>query len=84
MSCALGLIALGVGYMVFVNANKEKEGLKILGQAIGIVIMIGAVLSSVCAASKCSHRGYGKGECAMSAKSAPICPMSGHMKEASE
>ena len=73
MSCAMALIALGVGYLVFLNANKEKEGLKLLGQAIGILIMIGAVLSSVCHASKCMR----KGECFMSKSGAPMCPLSG-------
>ena len=71
MSCAMGLIALGVGYLVLLNANKEKEGLKLLGQALGILIMIAALLSSLCAASKCMK---GRG-CQMSSK-ASVCPFS--------
>ena len=78
MSCAMPLIALGVGYLVYLNANKEKEGLKLLGQVIGILIMIGAVLSSVCSVSKCMRRG----ECHMMSKGAPMCPIS-HAMEAS-
>ena len=66
MSCAMGLIALGVGYLVLLSANKEKEGVKLLGQVIGILIMIAAVLSSLCMASKCGRKGYG----------APMCPIS--------
>ena len=76
MSCALALIALGVGYMVVLSANKEKEGFKLLGQVIGILIMVGSVLSSICAA-KCSH----DGSCPMMSKSAPMCPIN-HAKEA--
>ena len=71
MSCAMGLIALGVGYLVLLSANREKEGVKLLGQVIGIIIMIAAVLSSLCVASKCMKRG----ECHMS-KGAPMCPVS--------
>ena len=83
MSCAMGLIAMGVGYLVILNANREKEGLKLLGQVIGILIMIGAVLSSVCAASKCGRGGYSKGGCPTMSKGAPMCPIS-HAKEAAE
>ena len=50
MSCAVALVALGVGYLVFLQASKEKEGLRLLGQVIGIVVMIGAVASGFCAA----------------------------------
>ncbi len=85
MSCAMGLIALGVGYLVLLNANKEKEGLKLLGQALGILIMIAAVMSSLCAATKCMRGGdyYGRGKsiCPMSAQ-APMCPLS-HKDDAS-
>ena len=78
MSCAMGLVALGVGYLVYLNANKEKEGLKLLGQVIGILIMIGAVMSSICGASKCMRGGH----CSMS-KGVPMCPIS-HAGEAQE
>ena len=80
MSCAMGLIALGVGYLVLLNANKEKEGLKLLGQVIGILIMIAAILSSLCAAGKCMKRG----ECSMGKDKAPMCPISSHAKMADE
>ena len=72
MSCGVGLIALGVGYLVFSNAMKEKEGLKLLGQVIGILIMIGAIVSSLCIA-KCKMMG---GACPMSGK-AMMCPVGG-------
>lgn len=78
MSCALALIALGVGYMVFLSANREKEGLKILGQVIGILIMIGAVMSTLCSMSKCMRKGH----CSMSSSGAPMCPVSKPAKEA--
>ena len=77
MSCATGLIALGVGYLVFLHASKEKEGLKLLGQVIGIVIMIASLLSSMCAATKCMSQ---KGSCHFSSK-APMCPLSGKSME---
>ena len=74
MGCAMALIALGVGYLVLLQANKEKEGLKFLGQALGILIMIAAVMSALCAA-KCSSKGDG---CPKSGK-APMCPVSAKM-----
>ncbi len=79
MSCAMGLIALGVGYLVFLSASREKEGLKLLGQVIGITVMIAAVLSIVCASAKCMKKGdysMGKGSCPMVSKAAPMCPLS--------
>ena len=74
MSCGVGLIALGVGYLVLLSAYKEKEGLRLLGQVIGILIMIGAVASVMCAA-KHKMDSCGKGK-------APMCPFSA--KAASE
>ena len=75
MSCAFSLIALGVGYLVYLHASKEKEGVKLLGQAIGIVVMIGAVLSLFCGAARCMKRDG----CPFSGK-APMCPMSDKME----
>ena len=49
MSCVIGLVALAAGYLVFSQASKEKEGLRLLGQVIGIVVMIGALMSGFCA-----------------------------------
>ena len=81
MSCGVALIALGVGYLVYLNAAKEKEGLKLLGQVIGVVIMVGAVVSSLCMA-KCKMMG---GACPMSSGKAMMCPVSagaaGHAQE---
>ncbi len=77
MGCAIALVALGVGYLVLLQANKEKEGLKILGQAIGIIILIGAVMSSLCSVAKCMKGGHGcadKKACSMMAKGA-MCPV---------
>ena len=76
MSVALCLIALALGYKVFVDASKEKEGVRILGQAIGILVMVGALLVSVCAATKCVYK---SGYSMMSKYSCPMvkanCPM---------
>ena len=69
MQCSVALLALGVGYLVLLQANREKEGVKLLGQVIAILIMIGAVVSSICAA---------KGPCGKSGK-APMCPISSKM-----
>ncbi|MBI3251975.1 MAG: hypothetical protein HYZ52_01470 [Candidatus Omnitrophica bacterium] len=55
MFIAGGLIALGVGYLVYTGAGKEKEGVKLLGQAIGIFVMIAAALSIVCGAMRCAY-----------------------------
>ena len=76
MSCAVGLVALGVGYMVFLQASKEKEGLKLLGQIIGIVVMIGALGSGYYAA-KCKMAGSG---CPIASKGA-MCSFSPKMAE---
>jgi hypothetical protein len=48
MSSGLNLVALGVGYIVYTTAAKEKEGVKFLGQGIGILIMIASVLCILC------------------------------------
>lgn len=78
MSVALCLIALALGYKVFVDASKEKEGFRILGQVIGILVMVGALLCAVCATMKCAYKsGYStmsKYSCPMTAKS--NCPTS--------
>jgi hypothetical protein len=72
MGCAMALVALGIGYLVLLNANKEKESLKFLGQAIAVLIMLGAVVSVLCSTMKYSK----SGQCAMSSK-ASMCPFTG-------
>ncbi len=78
MSVALALIALALGYKVFVDASKEKEGIRLLGQAIGILVMVGAILFAACATIKCAYKSgcptMSKSSCPMMAKS--NCPMS--------
>lgn len=59
MSGAVSLVALGVGYLVYITACKEKEGVKILGQVIGIFVMIAAILCLICSSMKCMDKGYG-------------------------
>ncbi len=48
MSVAICLIALSLGYLVFYQASLAKEGLKILGQTIGVIVMIIAALTTAC------------------------------------
>ena len=50
-STALALIALGVGYQVFITASREKET-RFLGRAIGIFIILSAVLCVLSAAGR--------------------------------
>lgn len=52
MSISLCLIALALGYLVVLQASKEKEGLKVLGQAVGSIVMIVAFFGSLCCASQ--------------------------------
>ena len=58
MGIGLSLIALVLGYKLFVEAHKEKEGLKILGQVIGIFVMIAAFLAVLCGTMKCMAKAY--------------------------
>lgn len=48
MSISFCLMALGLGYVVLVVASKEKEGLKILGQTVGVVILLVSLLTTIC------------------------------------
>lgn len=81
MYVGLGLIALALGYQVFVNASKEKEGVKLLGQVIGIVVMIAAVLMVACGVMKCAYKYGGGMGCPMkSAMVAKVCPLSGQQQ----
>jgi hypothetical protein len=65
MSCELGLISLGVGYIVFLSASKESGSLRQAGRIIGAVIIVLSIVGAVCA-MKC-YKGVG-------GKSAPMCP----------
>ncbi|MGH7889505.1 MAG: hypothetical protein ACRENF_03025 [Thermodesulfobacteriota bacterium] len=76
MKVVLALIALVLGYKAFLDASKEKEGIKLLGQAIGIFVMIVAILAFACGVMKYfGGGGYGKGYCPVS--KAAICPLKG-------
>ncbi len=68
MGCATGLIALGIGYLVFLNASKEQGSLRQVGRIIGAVIIVVSILTGVCA-MKCKTGG-----CPMSGK-APMCSL---------
>ena len=81
MQVAISLLALALGYKVFADSHKEKEGLKLLGQVIGIVVMIGALLSVACGVSKCmSHSGCTKSERGCPTMAKTSCPMHGSME----
>lgn len=54
MFISLCLIALSLGYLVFLGASKEKEGLRLLGQVIGVLVMIVSFLATVCCVSQVS------------------------------
>jgi hypothetical protein len=62
--CALGLIALGVGYLVLIHAGREAGGIRTLGKIVGAVIMIASIAGMVCAA-KCK---MGGGSCPLTGK----------------
>ena len=73
MGLATGLIALSLGYFVYAGASKEKEGIKLLGQIIGIVVMIAALMTTACSAMKC----MAKSGCPMMSK---MCRFSEKMR----
>ncbi len=75
MSVALCLIALSLGYLVFYQASHAKEGLKILGQTIGVIVMIISVLSSVCCLSQAAGAKW-SGSSMMAG-----CPITGGMSK---
>ncbi len=68
MKIAIALIALALGYKVFTEASKEKEGLKLLGQTVGIFVMILSLLLTLCGISmmmNCYQKDFSgfKGKC---------------------
>ena len=85
MHAAVALVALALGYKVFADAHKEKEGLRLLGQIVGLVVMLAAVASMFCGMASCLSGGS---QCHMMAKSGcphaakTVCPMGGASAEA--
>ena len=79
MGFALSLIVLGFGYRVFVDAGKEKKGLKLLGKIIGVVMMIASLMGLACSTFKYSKcwNGIGGSSFYCPMKSKPVCPMTG-------
>ena len=79
MGIPMSLIAMALGYLVYVAAVKEKEGVKLLGQVIGIAVMIAGLLTAFCPSNhggKCPFSSFGKKECRMSmSHSRHDCPM---------
>ena len=52
----MSLAALCLGYLVFIQGSREKEGVRFLGRVIGTVVMIAAVFSFACSIMKCASR----------------------------
>ena len=48
MSIAVCLVALALGYDAYLRALKEKEGLKLLGQIVGVSVMVLALIGVAC------------------------------------
>jgi hypothetical protein len=57
MFIAVTLIALALGYRVMVDASKEKEGLKTLGQIIGALVIVMATLTLLCGVMRFAAEG---------------------------
>lgn len=72
MSGVMCLIALSLGYLVYLTAVKEKDGLRILGQVIGIVVMLASIGGFLCSTMHRMKGGMG-GDCSMGSKMS--CPM---------
>lgn len=70
------LIALAVGYKVFADASREKQGaVRLLGLIVGTVILVISTLGIVCSAKRCMMANCKTG--------GMMCPMkSGHMPQA--
>ena len=83
MHAGSALIALALGYVVFAHAYKEKEGLKLLGQIVGVAVMVLSLLLIICGAMQCkSMNGGNSDKCAMGHKDCKMkgdadCAMSG-------
>lgn len=71
----ISLIALALGYKVYVDAGKEKEGAKILGQAIGVFVMIAAVLVTLMGFCPKYRHGKTGWNCAEKDRTTVDCPM---------
>lgn len=64
LSISVLLIALAMGYKVFAEASKEKQGpVRLVGLIVGVVILASSALGLACYAMKC-----GKGGCPMLSK----------------
>ena len=92
MSIGIALVALALGYKVFADAYKEKEGLRLLGQIVGVGVMVLALVSAVCSTMKCMYQAgcplMSKSNCAMMAKGSSgvmggmkNCPIKSEMSE---
>ncbi len=69
MSCLVSLITAGIGYLVFLQASKERGVMRLLGLGIGFFLIGAGVLSLMCP-NMCSM----KSACDM--KKGGMCPVS--------
>lgn len=76
MGIALSLIALGVGYKVYLDASKETGSLKSLGRAIGIFIIIASLFGVACGTyfKVCAAPFYFKRFCPVPQAPLPVPP----------
>ena len=95
MHAAVALVALALGYKVFADAHREKDGLKLLGQIVGVAVMVAAVLCLLCGVAKCISRlDCPKTKCMMMSKgencpipggtTKPACPMGGDSSDSAK
>ena len=76
MGVTMNLAALCLGYLVFIQGSREKEGTRSLGRIIGIVVMLVAAACFAGSIMRCSL----KGGCPMTKKM--MCSMKGAAKAA--
>ena len=79
MQIGITLVSMSLGYLAYVQATKEKDGLRILGQAVGIFVILASIAGFVCGASRCMMK---KGMCSMPMKM--NCPISGSNQSAAQ
>ena len=78
MHIGITLVSLSLGYLTYVQATKEKEGLRILGQVVGIFVILASIAGFICGVTKCVK----KGMCSMPMKM--NCPISGPNQPAAQ
>ena len=75
MKIALLLIALGLGFKIFTDANKEQASVKSIGRIIGIVMMLVSAFTGTLMAARCAKAIYCPGKDIRCAFMSRVCPM---------